>query len=177
MVSYEYNAPTGVPGDITRADNSKVEPIFLVSPYPSNYGVPVKYAQGPGSPGQVGTGATPFAGSETAASFAGILARAVPGISGSSVNEQVDTFQPNPNEPQGMLIEGYMNVVCNAGTPQRGQPVYVVVTASSGHPVGAFETTANGGNNIALTGTPVGNVTWAADGMDSFGNCEVRVGF
>lgn len=177
MTAYVFNAPTGVPGDITRADNSKVEPSMLVSPFPTNYGLAMKYAQGPGGSGQTGTGVTPFVAADAATSLAGFLARSVPGISGSSVNEQVNTFQPNSAEPQGLLIEGYMNVVCNAGTPQRGQPVYIVQTASGGHPAGAFETTSNGGNNIPLSATPIGNVTWAADGVDSSGNCEIRVGF
>ena len=57
----------------------------------------------------------------------------------------------------------------------RGQPVYVVLTGSSGRPVGSFETTANGGNNIALSSTIVGNVTWASDGVDAAGNAEVRI--
>lgn len=177
MVSYEFNAPTGVPGDITRADNSKVEPAMLVAPFPTNFGQIMKYAQGPGFPGQTGTGVTPFVAADTAAVVAGVLARAVPGISGSSVNEQVDVFQPNSTEPNGLMIEGYINVVVNAGTPVRGQPVFIVQTASSGHPAGALETTANGGNNIPLTSTLIGNFTWAADGADTFGNAEIRVGF
>lgn len=174
MVSYEFNAPTGVPGDITRADSTRVEPIMLVSPYPANYGVPMKYAQGPGLPGTVGTGATPMVAGDTAAVLCGILARAVPGISGSSVNEQVDTFQPNSNEPQGLAVDGYINVFVNAGIPVRGQTVGFVQTASAGHPAGSFEV-ATTGNNIPLSGTVVGTLTWAADGVDSFGNAEIRI--
>jgi hypothetical protein len=112
---------------------------------------------------------------DSAAVFAGILTRAVPGISGSSVNEAVDQFTPNSAEPNGLCVRGYVNVTVNAGTPVRGQPVYIVVTASAGHPAGAFETTSNGGNNVALSSTIVGNVTWAADGVDSFGNAEIRI--
>lgn len=173
MVSYEYNAPTGVPGDITRADNTIVEPTMLVSPFPANYGLPMKYATGAG-----GTGVTPFVAADVATSLAGFLSRAVPGISGNNTNEQVDTFQPNPNEPQGLVVTGYLNVLVNGGgAPVRGQPVYVVQTASSGHPAGAIEVGSNGGNNIPLSATPIGNVTWAADGADSFGNAEIRIGF
>jgi hypothetical protein len=170
MTSYLYNPPAGVPGDVTRADETNIEPITLVSPYPANFGEAMKYAQG-----AQGTGVTPMGAGDVATSFCGILARAVPGISQNNVNEMVDTFEPNQNEPNGLCVRGYINVTVNAGTPQRGAPVYLVVTASAGHPAGAFETTANGGNNIALTGTEVGNVTWAADGMDSFGNAEVRI--
>jgi hypothetical protein len=170
MVSYLYASPSGVPGDVTRVDESNIEPTMLVSPFPTNYGQPMKYATGPG-----GTGVTPMVASDTASLFAGILTRAVPGISQSNTNESTGTFQPNQAEPQGLCVRGYVSVIVNAGTPARGGLVYVVVTASAGHPAGAFETTANGGNNVALTGTDVGNVTWAADGVDAFGNAEVRI--
>lgn len=170
MVSYLYQAPSGVPGDVTRVDESNVEPTFLVSPFPANFGVAMKYAVGPN-----GTGVTPMVAADVAASFCGILARAVPGISQSSSNEAVDTFQPNQSEVNGLCVRGYVSVIVNAGTPVRGQPVYIVQTASGGHPAGAFETTSNGGNNIPLTATDVGNVTWAADGVDSFGNAEIRI--
>src|SRR5665213_3815768 len=166
MTSYLYQAPSGVPGDITRVDVSNVEPAMLISPFPANYGVPMKYATG---------GVTPIASGDTASLFCGVLARAAPGISQSSANEAVDTFQPNQSEPQGLCDRGYISVVCNAGVPVRGQIVYMVVTASAGHVVGQFETTSNGGNNVALTGTIVGNVTWAADGLDSFNNAEIRI--
>jgi hypothetical protein len=172
MVSYLYQSPSGVPGDVTRVDDSNVEPIMLVAPFPANYGLPMKYAAGASGAPQ---SATPMAAGDTASLFAGILVRAVPGISGSSTNESFDTFEPNPNEPQGLLVRGYASVFVNAGSPVRGASVYVVVTASGGHPAGVFETTANSGNNVALTGTIVGNVTWAADGVDSNGYGEVRI--
>lgn len=172
MVSYLYASPSGVPGDVTRVDDSNVEPVMLVSPFPSNYGLPMKYAAGAnGAP----EGVTPMVASDVAAVFCGILVRAVPGISGSSSSESFDTFEPNSDEPQGLLVRGYASVFVNAGSPVRGQSVYVVQTASSGHPAGVFEVGSNGGNNVALTGTIVGNVTWAADGVDSNGYGEVRI--
>lgn len=168
MTSYLYSAPSGVPGDVTRVDESNIEPAFLITPFPTNYGVAMKYATG---------GVTPMVASDTAAVFCGVLARAVPGISNSSTNEIVGTTVPNQVEVQGLCTRGYMNVsiTSNAGTPVRGAQVYIVVTASSGHLAGAFETGANGGNNVALTGTVVGNVTWASDGVDQFGNAEIRI--
>jgi hypothetical protein len=166
MTSYLYAPPSGVPGSITRPDVSNIEPAMLVTPFPTNYGVAMKYVAG---------GITPMVAADTASLFAGVLARAVPGISGSSTNEAVNTFLPNTSEPQGLCDRGYINVFCNAGTPVRGAQVYIVQTASSGHPAGAFETTSNGGNNVALTGTVVGNVTWASDGVDASGNAEIRI--
>lgn len=166
MTSYLYQAPAGVPGDITRTDESNVEPAMLITPFPANYGVAMKYVAG---------GITPFVAADTAAVVGGILARAVPGISQSSSNEAVATFQPNQSEPQGLCVRGYISVFVNAGTPARGGAVYIVQTASSGHLAGQFETTANAGNNVALTGTLVGNFTWASDGVDASGNAEVRI--
>lgn len=166
MTAYLYTAPAGVPGDITRTDESNVEPAMLVTPFPSNYGVAMKYGSG---------GITPYAAGDAASVVAGLLARAVPGISQSSSDEAVNTFQPNQKEPQGLMTRGYMAVKVNAGIPVRGQPVYIVQTASGGHPAGAFETTSNGGNNVALSGTIVGNFTWASDGVDANGFGEIRV--
>ncbi len=166
MTSYLYNPPSGVPGDITRTDESNVEPAFLITPFPANYGVPMKYAVG---------GITVIAPSDAAAVFAGVLARAVPGISQSSSNEAVDVFQPNQHEVQGLCDRGYINVLCKVGTPVRGNIVYMRVVADTGKLVGDFEADSDGGNSVALTGTIVGNVTWASDGKDSFNNAEIRI--
>lgn len=165
MTAYLYQAPAGVPGDITRVDETNVEPIMLITPFPANYGVPMMYAAG---------GAT-FSATPTAAAFAGILARAVPGISQSSSNEAVDVFQPNQKEPQGLVVRGYVNVLCTIGTPVRGNVVYMRTVAAGGAAIGDLEATSDPGNNVALTATPVGNVTWASDGKDAFNNAEVRV--
>lgn len=164
-VAYTFSAPMGVPGDITRPDESNVEPIFLITPFPANYGVAMVAATG---------GATPFAASGTATLAIGLLVRAVPGISQSNTAEAVDTFQPNQSEVQGMMVRGYACVKCNAGTPVRGSAVGIVVTASAGHPAGAFETTTSG-NNSPLTATVVGNWTWAQDGVDANGFAEIRI--
>lgn len=166
MTSYLYQAPSGVPGDISRPDKSDVEPAFLITPFPANFGVAMKNVAG---------GITPFAAADAAAVFAGILSRAAPGISQSSSNEVVGTFQPNQVEVNGLCIRGYIMVKLNGGgTPVRGAAVGIVQTASGGHPAGAFEV-ATTGNNIPLTATLVGNVTWASDGVDADGNAEIRI--
>lgn len=165
MTSYLYQAPSGVPGDLTRVDESNIESAMLITPFPSNYGVAMKSATG---------GITPFVAADAATVFVGVLARAVPGISQSSSNEGISTFQPNQSEPQGLCVRGYISVFCNAGTPVRGQVVGIVQTASGGHPAGSFEV-ATTGNNIPLSGTAVGNVTWASDGKDANGNAEIRI--
>lgn len=172
MISYLYASPSGVPGDITRVDDTNVEPVNLVTPFPANFGLPMKYAAGSGGKPE---GVTPMVAADTASLFAGVLSRAVPGISQSSTNENIDTFQPNQNEPNGLVVRGYVSVfVQGGGSPVRGQPVGLCVTASSGHLAGQFETGVTG-NNIPLTSTIVGNVTWAADGVDSNGFGEIRI--
>lgn len=171
MTSYLFASPSGVPGDITRPRDTVAEPVSLVSPFPANYGLPMKYAAG--ANGEA-TGVTPMVAADTASLFCGVLARAVPGISGSSVNEDFNTFEPNSNEFQQLVIQGYVCVFVQSGTPARGSVVGLVVTASSGHLAGQFETGTTG-NNIPLAGTVVGNVTWASDGVDSNGFGEIRI--
>ena len=165
MTAYLYQSPSGVPGDITRPKDSRTEPAMLISPFPANYGLAMKYATG---------GITPYAAADAASVVAGLLVRSVPGISQSNTNESTGTFQPNQKEPQTLLVAGYACVKVNAGTPVRGNPVGIVQTASGGHPAGAFETTTTG-NNIPLTSTICGNWTWASDGVDSDGNGEIRI--
>lgn len=171
MVSYPFQSPSGIPGDVTRVDDSNTEPVTLVSPFPANYGIPMKYAAGAnGAP----EGVTPMVAADTAAVFCGILTRGAPSISGSSVNEAFYVNEPNPDQIQNLCVRGYVSVFVNAGSPVRGTVVGLVQTASSGHPAGSFEV-ATTGNNIPLTGTLVGNVTWAADGVDTNGFGEVRI--
>lgn len=171
MVSYLYQSPSGVPGDITRADDSVVEPVNLVAPFATAFGLAMKYAAGAnGAP----EGITPMVAADAAALFCGVLVRGAPAISGSSSNEAFDVATPNSAQIQGLCTKGYVSVKVNAGTPVRGQIVGVVQTASSGHPAGAFEV-ATTGNNVPLTGTVVGNVTWAADGVDVNGYGEIRI--
>jgi len=171
MVSYLYQSPSGVPGDVSRVDDSNVEPVTLVSPFPTNYGQPMKYAAGGGT---LPTGVTPMVAADAATVFAGILTRQAPAISGSSTNEAAFTDQPLSTQIQGLCVRGYVTVFVNAGTPARGSIVGFVQTASAGHPAGSFETTTTG-NNIPLSGTLVGDVTWAADGVDTNGFGEVRI--
>ena len=164
--AYLYQAPSGVEGDVTRVDESNVEPAFLITPFPAKYGVAMKSATG---------GVTPIASGDSAAVFVGLLTRGAPGISQNSANEAIGAFQPNQSEVQNLMVRGYASVKCTVGTPVRGQPVYVRITADTGKAVGDFETGADSGKCVALSATIVGNVTWAADGKDAFNNAEVRI--
>ena len=164
MASYLYQSPVGIPGAVTRPDNVNIEPAMLVAAsavFAQSFGIPMKYVTG---------GIQQFnGGAETPASFAGILVREVPSISGNLLSGLADTV-PNPEQPQGLLVRGYCSVVCLTGTPVRGGAVYVQIAAQSGRPVGSFHTTDDGADAILLD-----DVIWAVDGKDSDNNAEIRV--
>jgi len=165
MASYLYQAPAGVPGDITRTDESNVEPAMLVavsSVYAQAFGIPMVYNSG---------GISQFATGNVAADFAGVLVREVPSISGS-VAQGLDDATPNSAFPQGLCVRGYISVKCTIGTPVRGGVVYVRTVAASGKAIGDFEATADAGNNVALSLT---QASWAVDGKDASNNTELRI--
>jgi hypothetical protein len=166
--AYLKQAPAGVPGDVTRAGKSNIEPAMLIAVstvYAQLFGIPVKYATG---------GVQQFnGGAETKASFAGVLIREAPSIAGTAASDS--TFNdsvPNPDQPQGILIAGYCAVKCWDGTPARGGVVYIQIITSGGIPVGAFRATADGGNTIALD---FQQASWATDGLDADLTAELRV--
>jgi hypothetical protein len=164
--SYLYQAPTGVPGDITRTDESNVEPAMLVvqgSDYPK-VGMGVKYA----------TGGVQVPSGDAATTFAGVMVREVPGISNSSADDA--SFSPQTpwiKQAQGLLVRGYCTVLCAAGTPARGGVVYWQVTDNGGVKAGSFRADGtDSGNAVALTAT---QAEWATDGVDADLNAEIRV--
>jgi hypothetical protein len=164
MPSYLYSAPAGVPGAVTRAQETNIEPAMLVAAsavYAQAFGIPLKYTTG---------GVQQFnGGAETAADFAGILVREVPSIGGSATQGFNDAV-PNPLQVQGMAVRGYINVICARGTPVRGSNVFVQTVANGGIAVGAFCATDDGSNAIELT-----NATWASDGKDADSIAEIRI--
>lgn len=162
--AYLFTAPNGVPGDVTRTDESNVEPAMLVaasSVFAQAFGIPMKYVTG---------GIQQFnGGAEVPADFAGVLIREVPAISGSIAQGFTDNI-PFSEVPQGLLVRGYCSVLCVRGTPARGGAVFVQTVANGGVAVGAFCATDDGSNAIQLD-----NVTWATDGKDADNNAELRV--
>jgi hypothetical protein len=164
--AYTFQAPNGVPGDISRPDQSNVEPAMLIAhsgTFAQAYGIPMKYVAG---------GIQQFSGSEAATDFAGVLIREVPSISGNT-NQGFSDAIPNPDQPNGLLVRGYPSVLCVAGTPARGGTVYIQITANGGVAVGSFRADGtDSGNAVALTAT---QAEWATDGKDAFNNAELRV--
>lgn len=165
-ISYLTQAPAGVAGDITRADESNVEPAMLIAAtgvYAQAFGIPVKYVAG---------GVQQFTGSEAATDFAAVLVREAPGIAGDNA-QTLASYVPYPQQIQGVCVRGYVNVVCVAGTPARGGVVYVQITLNNGVAVGSFRADGtDGGNAVALTLT---QASWASTGKDSSNNAELRV--
>lgn len=151
----------GVPGEITRPQDAVVESgLFDTAKVPVAYGMPIKMVAGK---------VTKIEASDVATVFYGMLARQAPSIAGDT-GQLYASNTPNANEVQGILVRGYMNVACVIGTPVRNGIVYMRVVLSGPNIVGQLEATADGVNNVVLTG-----VVWAADGKDASNNAEIRV--
>lgn len=171
--AYLTQAPSGVAGDVTRVDESNVEPTLLKvqgSDYPK-VGMGVKLTSD-------GTGVQVPSG-DAATTFVGVVTREVPGISNSSSDDAVMTpTTPLVTQVNGLMVRGYANVVCAAGTPVRGGVVYWQVTDNGGVKAGSFRADGtDGGNAVALTLT---QASWASNGVGPDGNgntniAEIRV--
>lgn len=162
--AYLLNAPSGVPGAVTRPDESNVEPIMLGATPPVLFGLALKYDTN-------GNAIIPATG-DAATVFAGVIIREVPSISGSSAQGLTDAI-PLTVQPQGMIVRGYVSVVCAAGTPVRGGTVYMQITANAGVNPGSFRADGtDSGNAVALTLT---QAEWAVSGLDASNNAELRV--
>ena len=157
----------GFPGDITRSDVSNVEAKMLLAVatvFPQAFGVPMVYGVG---------GVQVFGASNVAVDFAGILVREVPAIAASSAADLVSfPTAPNPKQPTGLMVRGYMAVLCPFGTPAAGGIVYVRTVANGNGVVGDFNATADGANSVALSAT---QAIWNTDGKDVNGVAEIRV--
>lgn len=161
MTSFLYRAGSGVPGDITRQLDTIVEQALLNSAkVPAAFGLPVKMTAGKLEKIEAG---------DTAASFYGILTRQAPSIAGDTA-QALGAGTPNANAVQGVMVRGYCNVACTIGTPVRNGTVYMRVVAAAGKAIGDLEATADGANNVALTG-----VVWNSDGKDSSNVAELKI--
>lgn len=167
MPAYLKQAPVGIQGDVTRTDETNVEPAMLIAlstVFAQLFGIGMKYV----------TGGIQQPSGDAATAFAGVLVREVPQISGSNASDaSFDGTVPNPLEPNGLAVRGYVSVKCAAGTPVRGGVVYWQVTTNGPITAGMFRADGtDSGNAVALTAT---QAEWATDGMDSFTNCELRI--
>ncbi len=167
MTAYLKQAPTGIPGAITRVDETNVEPGMLIA-------VSTVFAQAFGIPlAAVAGGFSQWVTGNVAADFYGILVREVPSIGGSLASDSdTEGGVPNPLFPQGIVVRGYINVKCTVGTPVRNGVVYIRTVASGMKNIGDFEATSDPGNNVALSNA---QAIWATDGKDADNNAEIRV--
>lgn len=141
MVAYVYRMPSGIPGDVSRKENSVVETQILNASLPfSAYGLVGKMAAGK---------FVPFAGGEAATDAYGVLVRPFPTNSGT---DGLGTATPPTSGPGDVLRRGYITVKLNGGaTVAAGGPVYVrVAAAASGKPLGGFEGAADSTNTVAI---------------------------
>jgi len=162
MTAYLKNAPVGFAGDVSRPDVSVIAPAALValaSVYVQRFGEAMRYVTG---------GIQQWTTGLTKAAFAGVLIREVPGISGSSVDENI----PNPDQVGGLMTSGFVIVKCTAGTPARGGVVYVRIVSATDRPIGAFEADSDSTNSVALDAN---QAEWATDGKDVDGMAELRL--
>ena len=161
MTSILYRASSGVAGDVTRPDDTVVESGLLnAAKAPTAFGAPVKIVSGKFEKVEA---------SDAATVFYGILSRVAPSIAGD-LTQTYAGGTPNTASVQGIVREGYVNVVCTQGTPARGGQGFMRITADTGKAVGDLETAADSGKCVALTG-----VTWAVDGKDSSNVTEIRI--
>lgn len=160
MTAYLYNAPAGVPGDVTRIQDSTVEPILLGEAF-SAFGRPYKLDATTGKAMEIDA-------SDAATVFAGIVSRSVPSIGGNTASGLNDAI-PNAESSQGGVIKGYVNVLCPVGTPVKGQPVYMRITADTGKAVGDLETAADAGKCVAI------NAVFAVNGKDASNITEIFI--
>lgn len=153
MTAILYRAPSGVAGDVTRPDDTVVESA-LINPEnaPTAYGVAVAMVNGKIE--KLDDGVMPY----------GILTRVVPSISGD-LGEAFEDGTPNPAAPQGVAVQGYVNVLCLDGDPIRGEVASINFDESAG-PVGAFTAAAGSGS---------AKITWAVAGKDENNLSEVRI--
>jgi hypothetical protein len=141
MVAFLYRMPSGIPGDISRKEQSVVETQILNSSAAfSAYGLVGKMASGK---------FVPFAGGEAATDAYGVLVRPFPTNSGM---DGLGTATPPTSGPGDVLRRGFITVKLNGGaTVAAGGQVYVrVATAAAGKPIGGFEGAADDTNTVAI---------------------------
>ena len=141
--AFLYRMPAGIPGDVTRASQSTIEPVFLNPALPfASYGVFGKILAGQ---------FVPFSTGDEAGTEYGLLARPYP-ITGGTGSDPMGTATPHTKGVADVLRRGYMTVKLNAGVASKNGAVYVRVAAPvAGKPVGGIEATADSANTVAIT--------------------------
>lgn len=142
MTAFKFRMGSGIPGDVTRHNDAKIEANQIDDNTPPvMYGDPVKLDSGKIQP--IGSG-------DAAADVYGLLVRPYPT---NSSTDGVGTSTPPDVGIADVLKSGYINVLLRNGTAARGGAVYVrQADATSEHPLGGIEAGADGGDCVAITG-------------------------
>ncbi|MDI2595015.1 hypothetical protein POF45_26855 [Pseudomonas sp. 681] len=141
--AFLYRMPAGIPGDVTRASQATIEPVFLNPSVPfAGYGLFGKI-----SGGQF----VPFGAGDVDGGQYGLFARPYP-TSGGSGSDPLGTSTPPTKGVADVLRRGYMTVKLNAGTASKDSTVYVrVAAAATGKPIGGIEAAADSTNTVAIS--------------------------
>lgn len=158
--AFLYRMPAGIPGDVTRASQSTIEPVFLDPALPfAGYGLFGKIAAGK---------FVPFGEGDANGADYGLLVRAYPTTGGSGA-DPLGTSTPPIKGIADVLRRGYMTVKLNAGTASKDSPVYVrVAAAAAGKPIGGIEAVADSTNTVAIT------IASFMGPADASGNVEIQ---
>ncbi|MCY1296346.1 hypothetical protein D9M69_382260 [compost metagenome] len=154
-----YRMAAGIPGDVTRASQSTIEPVMLNSASPfSAFGLFGKI---------VSDKFVPFGAGDADGAQYGLLVRPYP-ITGGSGSDPLGTATPPTKGIADVLRRGYMTVKLNAGTAAKDGQVYVrVANAAAGKPIGGIEAAADSTNTVAITGATF------MGAADASGNVEI----
>lgn len=153
MVSYVYQMPSGIPGAVTRPEQSTIESQILDQTTPPlAFGVAVK---------NVSDKLKPIGAGDTRESIVGVLVRPYP-TSGNGT-DGLGVAVPNKALPGDLLKRGYISVLVNnfgSVPPVKDGKVYVRVSnPSTGKVVGNFEAgTDSTVTSPAIVGTGTGTI-------------------
>jgi hypothetical protein len=144
MVAYQFRMPSGIDGDINRAQNATVlAEVIDASAPPTKYGRFVKLVSG-----KIRALASGDDGTQTY----GLLARPYPT---AASQDGLGVGTPPVSGLCDVMKRGYMTTTLALGTAARGGQVYVVTTAGGSVSVGDIVTAASpagGGTAVAISG-------------------------
>jgi len=152
-----FRAQAGVAGSITRPDSTVIESGIIDTALPPLlYGAPCKVSATTGL-------VQAWAGTDVATAFAGIVVREAPSRAGSTA-QAFGPGVPEPTSPVGVMKTGYINVTMPVGTPIKGLPVAICITAGGGKAVGDFGLVVDAANLV------IPRLVCAVNGKDA-NNC------
>lgn len=154
--AFTFRAGAGFPGEVSRQENSIIEPVVLnAATPPTFFGQPMLADATTGAIRPIVTADT-----TSLVAFYGVLVRSFPQSQATATNFGNTPLggagTPPTSGPAGLLISGYIIVqvpVAQTLAIKNGL-VYIWVAASTGaHVMGGFETVPSAGNTATIGGT------------------------